>query len=415
MAMLGDQSIGEWPASIDCAVHAQPLLICQAEAGGLSLQSTTWRPMKDLILLFSQLLAQHAWIKYALEITLLTLGAGVVRVVTLRLFKRGTRHLNWKHKRFLVALVERMITPILVIALVSAGFNLFPLSGRLLTVLNRSFYVAVLAIGIYCVAKAVLILLNQWIESSEGRESFREPAQFVVRVVFGAFGTMMVLENLGISLTAVWTTLGVGSVAIALALQDTLSNFFAGVYLRLDHPVRLSDYIKLESGEEGFVVERGWRSTRIKALSNNTIVVPNAKLASAIVTNFSLPDPHMSLLIPVSVNLNSDPQQVENVLVDEASKALETVSGLLRDSAPFVRFIPGFGQFSLDFTLICSVKNYVDQYLVQHELRKRIYKRFRDEGIEFPVPQRNVHVSSNPSNEIPFPTLRSKDLLRGSR
>ncbi len=201
--------------------------------------------------------------------------------------------------------------------------------------------------------------------------------------------------------------LGVGSVAIALALQDTLSNFFAGVYLRLDHPVRLSDYIKLESGEEGFVVERGWRSTRIKALSNNTIVVPNAKLASTIVTNFSLPDPHMSLLIPVSVNLNSDPDRVEKILVDEASKALETVPGLLRDSAPFVRFIPGFGQFSLDFTLICSVGNYVDQYLAQHELRKRIYKRFRDEGIEFPVPQRDVHVSSNPLNEIPFPTFRS--------
>lgn len=123
----------------------------------------------------------------------------------------------------------------------------------------------------------------------------------------------------------------------------------------------------------------------------------------------------MSLLIPVSVNLNSDPERVENILVEEASNALETVPGLLRDSAPFVRFIPGFGQFSLDFTLICSVKNYVDQYLVQHELRKRIYKRFRDEGIEFPVPQRDVHVSSDRSNEIPFPAFRPKDLLRGSR
>src|SRR5215472_5852007 len=369
--------------------------------------------MKDLILRLSNLLAQHAWIKYSLEITLLTLGAAVLRAVTLRLFKGWTGHLNWKHTPFLVALVERMITPILLIAVVSAAFNLFPLSGRLLTVLNRSFYVAVLAIGIYCVAKAVLILLNQWIDSNEGREGYRESAQFVVRVVFGVFGTMIVPENLGISLTAVWTTLGVGSVAIALALQDTLSNFFAGLYLRLDHPVRLGDYIKLESGEEGFVVERGWRSTRIKALSNNTIVVPNAKLASTILTDFSLPDPHMSLLIPVSVNLNSDPDQVEKVLVGEASKALETVPGLLRDSAPFVRFIPGFGQFSLDFTLICSVGSYVDQYLVQHELRKRIYKRLRDEGIEFPVPQRDVYVSSNPSNEIPFPTARSRSCSSG--
>ena len=238
----------------------------------------------------SSLLAQHAWIEYALEITLLTLGAGVLRVVTLCLVNRWTARLNWKHTRFLVALFERMITPILLITVVSAAFNLFPLSGRFLTVLNRSFYVAVLAVGIYYVARAVLILLNQWIDSSEGRESYRESAQFLVRIVFGVFGTMIVLENLGISLTAVWTTLGVGSLAIAVALQDTLSSLFAGLYLRLDHPVRLGDYIKLESGEEGFVVERGWRSTRIKALSNNTIVVPNAKLASTIVINFSLPD-----------------------------------------------------------------------------------------------------------------------------
>src|ERR1700758_59447 len=115
--------------------------------------------MKDLILLVTQILAQHAWIKYALEITLLTLGAGVVRVVTLRVFKRWTMYLNWKHKHFLVALVERMITPILLIAVVTASLNVLPLSGRLLTVLNRSFYVAVLAMGLYCVAKAVLILL----------------------------------------------------------------------------------------------------------------------------------------------------------------------------------------------------------------------------------------------------------------
>ena len=131
--------------------------------------------MKDLILLLSQLLAQHAWIKYALEITLLTLGAGVLRVVTLRLFKRWTMLLNWKNKHFLVALVERMITPILVIAVVSAAFNLFPLSGRLLTVLDRSFYVAVLAIGIYCVAKAVLILLTNGLKAVKGVKVFVSP------------------------------------------------------------------------------------------------------------------------------------------------------------------------------------------------------------------------------------------------
>jgi small-conductance mechanosensitive channel len=107
----------------------------------------------------------------------------------------------------------------------------------------------------------------------------------------------------------------------------------------------------------------------------------------------------MSLLIPISVNLNSDPVRVENLLVEEATKAQGTVPGLLTDSAPFVRFIPGFGQFSLDFTLICNVASYVDQYLVQHELRKRIYKRLRAEGIEFPAALREVHVSADRSDD----------------
>ncbi len=166
--------------------------------------------MADLKLLFDQLLKDHAWAKYAFEVLLLILAAGIVRVIGLRLFRRWTAHLNWKHKQFLTVLVERMMTPILLITVVSACFNLFPLAGKLLIVLNRSFYVAILVVGIYCAARATLVLLSQWLESKEERKSYREPAEFVIRVVFVTFGTMIVLENLGISLTAVWTTLGVG-------------------------------------------------------------------------------------------------------------------------------------------------------------------------------------------------------------
>jgi small-conductance mechanosensitive channel len=203
---------------------------------------------------------------------------------------------------------------------------------------------------------------------------------------------MIVLDNLGVSLTAVWTTLGVGSVAVALALQDTLSNFFAGVYLRLDNPLRLGDYIKLEGGEEGFVVQQGWRSTRIRTLPNNIVIVPNGKLASAIVTNYSLPEPEMSLLVPIGVSYDNDPEVVERILVEEATAGAGQIEGLCREPGPFVRFIPGFGDSSLNFTLICRVSTFVDQYLVQHELRKRIFARFRHEGITIPFPQRDVHV-----------------------
>jgi small-conductance mechanosensitive channel len=349
--------------------------------------------------LLSQLYNQRAWLKYALEILFIVVAAGVIRSITVRLLRRWTSRSDWKQKHFLLALLERVITPILVLAGIAACLNLFPLSDKLLKVLNRGFYIAVLIVGLYCAANAGMMLLNRWLDARENRAHLREPVQFASRLVFGAFGTMIVLENLGVSLTAVWTTLGVGSVALALALQDTLSNFFAGVYLRIDNPIGLGDYIKLESGEEGYVVQRGWRSTRMKALGNNTIVVPNSKLASTIVTNFSLPDPRMGISIHVSVNLNSDPQRVETLLVEEASKALGSVPGMLSEPAPSAQFIPGFGQFSLDFSVNCTVATYVDQYGVQAELRKRIYKRLRAEGIDFPVAPREVHLSSIPSND----------------
>ena len=183
-----------------------------------------------------------------------------------------------------------------------------------------------------------------------------------------------------------------GGLAVALALQDTLSNLFAGFYMSLAGQVRVGDYIKLSSGEEGYVTDISWRSTAVRALANNMIVVPNAKLAQAILTNYHLPEKRMSLLIPIGVSYDCDPDDIERILVEEALLGAKDIPGLLAEPAPFVRFIPGFGDFSLDFTLICQVAEFVDQYLAQHELRKRIFKRFRKEGIEIPFPIRTLHL-----------------------
>jgi small-conductance mechanosensitive channel len=133
-----------------------------------------------------------------------------------------------------------------------------------------------------------------------------------------------------------------------------------------------------------------WRSTAIRALPNNLIIVPNAKLAQAIVTNYHLPEKRMSLLIPIGVSYDSDPVHVERVLLEEARAGAREIPGLLGEPEPFVRFIPGFGDSSLNFTLICQVAEFTDQYLAQHELRKRIFRRFRREGIEIPFPMRTV-------------------------
>jgi small-conductance mechanosensitive channel len=210
-------------------------------------------------------------------------------------------------------------------------------------------------------------------------------------------GLLLLLNQFGVSIAPILGALGVGGLAVALALQDTLANLFAGFYVSMAGQLRVGDYIKLDSGEEGYVADIAWRSTTIRALANNLIIVPNSKLAQAIITNYHLPEKRMSLLIPVGVSYDCDPQRIERILVEEAKAGAEEIPGLLAEPEPFVRFIPGFGDSSLNFTLICQVAEFVDQYLAQHELRKRIFARFRREGIEIPFPIRTVQLAKRAS------------------
>ena len=211
----------------------------------------------------------------------------------------------------------------------------------------------------------------------------------------------MLLDALGIQITPILTALGVGGLAVALALQDTLSNLFAGAHLLADKPIRVGDYVKIADTVEGYVVDIGWRSTRVRMLQNTVVVVPNKKVAESIITNYDLPEPRLSLSIPVSVSYRSDPDHVERVLVDEATRAAGKIPGLLAEPAPFTRLIPGFGESSLDFTLTCQIASFVDQYLVQHELRKRLLRRLRAEGIEIPYPVRTVELRQPGAGSAP--------------
>jgi len=217
-------------------------------------------------------------------------------------------------------------------------------------------------------------------------------ANGLIKGVVYATGALVVLSVLGISIAPMITALGVGGLAVALALQDTLANLFAGIHILVEHSIRVGDFVELESGQKGYVNDITWRTTRVRMLGNNIVVIPNGKLSQSIITNYNLPEKRMSLLVPIGVNYCEDPERIERILIEEARLGAAEIPGLLSQPEPFVRFIPGFGESSLDFTLICQVKEFVDQYLAQHELRKRIFKRFRAEGIDIPFPHRTVYL-----------------------
>ena len=208
-------------------------------------------------------------------------------------------------------------------------------------------------------------------------------------VYFVAF--ILVLDALGIQVTALVAAFGIGGIAIAFALQGTLSEFFAGIYIMTDRPVRVGDYVELESGRKGYVIDVGWRSTRIRELPNNIIVVPNSKLAGSIITNFYLPEPEMACLVQVGVAYNSDLEKVERVTIDVGKKVLKKVTGGVLEFDPFIRYHT-FSDFSINFTVILRVKEFVDKYLITHEFVKELHKRYKKEGIEIPFPIRTVYM-----------------------
>lgn len=217
----------------------------------------------------------------------------------------------------------------------------------------------------------------------------------LVRVAIMLLGGLVALDALGISIAPILTALGVGGLAVALALQDPLANLFAGLQIVATKKVRLGDYVRIDSGEEGRVTDITWRNTTITTLANNTVNIPNAKLASVVMTNFQMPEPQMAITVPVGVAYGSDLERVERVAIEVAQEVMTAVTGGLADFQPAVRFT-AFADSAVTFNVVLRVREFADQFLVRHELIKRLHARFRTEGIEIPFPMRTVVLRQGP-------------------
>jgi small-conductance mechanosensitive channel len=204
-------------------------------------------------------------------------------------------------------------------------------------------------------------------------------------------GFLIILQTLGLSITPILTALGVGGLAVALALKDTLSNLFSGIHIIASKQVSPGDYVKLSSGEEGHVVDITWRFTTIKSLPNNMIIVPNSSLASAIVTNYSMKDEVMSFPVQIEVSYDSDLEKVEKVTIEVAEEIMKFVPGGVPEFSPLVRYHT-LGDSSINFNVILRVRNYTDQFPVKHAFIKKLISRYREEGINIPFPVRTVYM-----------------------
>jgi small-conductance mechanosensitive channel len=189
-------------------------------------------------------------------------------------------------------------------------------------------------------------------------------------------------DTLGISAAPALTAFGVGSLAVALAVQDTLSNFFSGLYIIIDKPIRPGDFVRIDPSYEGYVASIGWRSTHLRTAANNMVVIPNATLSKAIITNYSLPTPHIASSVRVDVPADTDVAKVEAALL-EVTASVPDIAGVAATPVPSVALAPGFVEGCIAFTISYSVSSFGEQAQVQHVIRMRVATRFKSTGIAF--------------------------------
>ncbi|WP_433337052.1 mechanosensitive ion channel family protein [Spirillospora sp. CA-294931] len=214
----------------------------------------------------------------------------------------------------------------------------------------------------------------------------------ITRVLVLGIGILVMLQSIGVTITPLLGALGVGGLAVALALQDTLANLFAGVHVLASKTIEPGDYIKLSSGQQGYVVDINWRNTSIRTLSDNIEVIPNARFSDTILTNYHRPAQDMSLLLQASVAYDSDLDQVEKVVTEVGQEVMNEVEGGVKETEVLVRFHT-FSDSSIDFTVILRTSEFGEQFRIKHEFVKRLHRRFLLEGIEIPFPMRKVIIA----------------------
>ncbi len=313
-------------------------------------------------------------------VVLWTLAGVLMRSVLRRWLSRIAAAHPTEMTEVLAASLPRPAGIAVVLVALAASLRLAPLPEPRLEIAHKLVAVSLAVLGVSVLMRVILRSIDAYGRSNPGLRSSAGMGKAVVWVVGLGVDAVLVSEALGISLAPALTALGVGSLAVALALQDTLSNFFSGLYIVVDKPVRTGDFIRVDPSYEGYVETIGWRSTHLRTLSNNLVIIPNATLSKAIITNYTLPTPHVASSVRVDVAPDADVDRVEDVLADEARRALD-VPGIAQAPAPSVALSPGFADGAIGFTIYFQVVTFGEQGNVQHALRKRIAMRLKKEGI----------------------------------
>ena len=308
---------------------------------------------------------------------------------------------------------KRLALPLSIVAgIIAAGALLALLKDHLdanvVLQSRRILLIAYVLGGAWALMRILRLSLNRL---SSRKVRFQPAARVtgrVASVLVYALAFLTILSEYGIAITPLLTGLGLAALAVGLALQETLTNFFSGIWIQTEQPLSPGHYVRIEAGGqsvEGFVERVGWRTTRVRVLAGSLVVIPNSRVAQAVVTDFTLPDPRMSVVMTFRLPFDVDPNRAMAILVEEAKEAAKTTPGLLEDPAPFANATPGVGEYGIGYSLIIKVREFVDQWNAQTAVTARVWHRFQKEGIRLLYPTR-INLQADGADYAPEPVVK---------
>lgn len=261
--------------------------------------------------------------------------------------------------------------------------------------IRRVWVAIMLLLVVFAVRRLVLDVLD-WFAGRPGTEGLpgfdARSLPFLKRilnVVVIAIGFLLVLDVIGISISPLLAGLGIGGLAVALALQPLLTNVFASSYIITDASVAVGDYIEVDGGPVGIVEDIGWRAARIRTFDNNIVLVPNSSLAESIITNYDSADTRADARVDCGIAYEEDLLHVETVVLEELNDLMETLDVVDPARTPLFRYAE-FGDSNINFFVKMRAKTWSDSFLLKHEMMKRVHTRLTAEGIVINYPARRL-------------------------
>ena len=276
------------------------------------------------------------------------------------------------------------------------------LSHTLRHTIDRAAGILGIIIGVFALTGAVSNFFKWYSEeisphtSSTLDDRLMPMARRIAMAMICALGALVVLDLLNVNISPLIAGLGLGGLAVALALQPTLSNLFAGTYVMTEGVVAHGDYIELENGVAGYVIDVGWRSTRLRTWTNNLVVVPNSRFAETIITNYQGPIPAVNIYLTCGVSYDSDLALVERVCQEEMDRLLETDPRAVKEYGAYFAY-ESFDDSNITFYLFIQARDRIASFEVQSELIRLVHLRFREEGIVINYPMRTVNFTDDRS------------------